>query len=35
VLALWERYAACGDYVTLSDLAEARAMFPAFALVPL
>ena len=35
VLALWERYAACCDCVTLSDLAEARAMFPAFAPVPL
>jgi hypothetical protein len=33
VLALWERYAACCDYVTLGDLAEARAMFPGFALV--
>ena len=29
VLALWERYAACCDYVTLSDLAgSARACFP-------
>jgi hypothetical protein len=35
VLALWERYADCCDYVTLSDLAEARAMFPGFALVQL
>jgi hypothetical protein len=33
VLALWERYAACCDYVTLGDLAEARAMFPGFELV--
>jgi hypothetical protein len=33
VLALWQRYAACCDYVTLSDLAEAKTMFPGFALV--
>ena len=33
VLALWQRYAACCDYVTLGDLAEAKAMFPGFALV--
>jgi quinol monooxygenase YgiN len=33
VLALWQRYAACCDYVTLGDLAEARTMFPEFALV--
>ena len=33
VLALWERYAACCDYVTLGDLAEAKAMFPGFELV--
>jgi len=33
VLALWERYAACCDYITLSDLAEARTMFPSFTLV--
>jgi hypothetical protein len=33
VLALWERYAACCDYVTLSDLPEAKAMFPHFELV--
>jgi hypothetical protein len=33
VLALWERYAACCDYVTMNDLAEARSMFPGFALV--
>ncbi len=33
VHALWERYAACCDYVTLGDLAEAKAMFPGFALV--
>jgi hypothetical protein len=32
VLALWERYAACCDYVTLCDLPEARAVFPGFAL---
>ncbi|MFO1323381.1 MAG: hypothetical protein U1F15_04885 [Burkholderiales bacterium] len=30
---LWERYAACCDYVTLADLPEARAMFPDFELV--
>ena len=35
VLALWERYAACCDYVTLGDLAEAREVFPGFALVQL
>ena len=35
VLALWERYAACCDYVTLSDLPEARAVFPGFAHVQL
>jgi len=35
VLALWQRYAACCDYVTLGDLAEAKAMFPGFALVEL
>ena len=33
VHALWARYAACCDYVTLGDLAEAKAMFPGFALV--
>jgi hypothetical protein len=33
VLALWERYAACCEYVTLGDLDEAKAMFPGFALV--
>ncbi len=33
VARLWERYAACCDYVTLGDLAEARQMFPEFALV--
>jgi len=33
VLALWERYAACCDYVTLDDLTEAKTMFPEFALV--
>jgi quinol monooxygenase YgiN len=31
VAGLWERYAACCDYVTLGDLAEARAMFASFA----
>lgn len=31
VLALWQRYAACCDYVTLADLPEARAPFPGFA----
>ena len=30
---LWQRYAACCDYVTLGDLAEAREMFPGFELV--
>lgn len=33
VARLWERYAACCDYVTLADLAEAGRMFPEFALV--
>ncbi len=33
VLALWERYAACCDCITLGDLAEANAMFPSFTLV--
>jgi hypothetical protein len=33
VLALWERYAACCDYVTLGDLKEAGSMFPGFELV--
>ena len=33
VLALWERYAASCDYVTLGDLKEAGCMFPGFALV--
>jgi hypothetical protein len=32
---LWTRYSACCDYVTLADLAEAKAMFPEFALVAL
>lgn len=32
---LWERYAACCDYVTLADLPESREMFPGFELVPL
>jgi hypothetical protein len=31
VADLWRRYAACCDYVTLADLAEAREMFPGFA----
>lgn len=31
VHALWARYAACCDYVTLGDLAEAKEMFPGFA----
>jgi hypothetical protein len=35
VLALWERYGACCDYVTLGDLAEAKSMFPGFAPVAL
>ena len=35
VTALWQRYAACCDYVTLGDLAEARQMFPPFAGVEL
>ena len=30
---LWERYAQCCEYVTLADLAEAKAMFPSFDLV--
>lgn len=30
---LWGRYAACCDYATLADLAEAREMFPGFELV--
>ena len=33
VLALWQRYAACCDYITLGDLTEAKTMFPGFALV--
>lgn len=33
VLALSERYAACSDYITLGDLAEAKTMFPSFTLV--
>ena len=33
VHALWERYAACCDYITLGDLAEAKTMFPSFTLV--
>ncbi len=30
VLALWQRYSACCEYVTLNDLAEAKVMFPGF-----
>lgn len=30
VHALWDRYAACCDYVTLADLVEAGEMFPGF-----
>ena len=30
VARLWDRYAACCDYVTLRDLPEASTMFPAF-----
>ena len=30
-LALWERYAACCDYVTLADLPEASELFAGFA----
>lgn len=30
VLALWKRYEACCDYITLGDLPEAGAMFPHF-----
>jgi len=33
VLALWQRYGECCDYVTLGDLAEAGTMFPGFELV--
>jgi quinol monooxygenase YgiN len=33
VHALWERYSACCDYVTLGDLAESKRMFPGFELV--
>ena len=35
VHALWARYEACCDYVTLGDLAEAKALFPPFELVAL
>lgn len=31
VLAMWERYAACCEYVTLGDLPNASQMFPEFA----
>lgn len=34
VARLWARYAACCDYVSLSDLPEARAMFPEFEFLP-
>ncbi len=30
VQALWTRFSACCDYVTLGDLAEASTMFPGF-----
>ena len=33
VLALWQRYEACCDYITLGDLTGATTMFPEFALV--
>ena len=33
VLALWERYAACCDYVKLNDLTESSVLFPGFQLV--
>ena len=33
VQALWARYEACCDYITLADLAEAKSMFPHFELV--
>ncbi len=33
VLALWDRYAKCCDYGTLSDLAEVGTMFAGFELV--
>lgn len=35
VARLWDRYAACCDYATLGDLAEARHLFPEFAEVEL
>jgi len=35
VQALWARYEACCDYITLADLAEAKSMFPHFELVVL
>jgi quinol monooxygenase YgiN len=35
VQALWERYSACCDYITLGDLAEASSTFPHFDLVAL
>jgi len=35
VAKLWARYSACCDYVTLGDIAESRALFPAFERVPL
>jgi len=31
VAALWQRYSACCEYVTLADLREAKAIFPEFA----
>lgn len=30
VLAMWERYSACCEYVTLADLPNASSMFPEF-----
>jgi hypothetical protein len=30
VLALWERFAACSDYLSLSEVAETREMFATF-----
>jgi hypothetical protein len=33
VQALWARYEACCDYITLADLAEAKSKFPHFELV--
>ncbi len=33
VLAMWERYSACCEYITLADLPNAGAMFPEFEFV--